>query len=68
MRDRFAVKLPNGLFAGPSVGHDWRTNAPSYNHVDLDHARLYFQKAGATRCANHTGGTVMRAKIVLEEV
>lgn len=68
MRDRFVVRLPSGKFAGPSKGTNWRTRKTEYAEVDLDHARLYFQKAGASQCANQTGGVVIRAKIVLEDV
>ena len=67
MRDRYVVQLPCGNFAGPSKGYNWTKLRTDYLPVDLDHARLYFQKAGATRCANLTGGKVMRAKIVLED-
>lgn len=68
MRDRFVVQLPQGSFAGPSKGYNYNKRRSDYLPVDLDHARLYFQKAGATRCANLTGGKVLRAKIVLEDV
>jgi hypothetical protein len=68
MRDRFVVQMPCGAFAGFPLGTDWRTRKPTYALTSLDHARLYVQKAGATRCANQIGGKVLRAKIVLEEM
>lgn len=66
MRDRFVVRREGG-FVGANTGHDWQTRKPSYATVDLDHARLYFQKSGATQAANAVGGTVLRAKLVLVE-
>ena len=67
MRDRYVVRRAGG-FVGKNTGTDWSTHKPTYATVDLDHARLYFQKGGATIAAKAVGGTVLRAKIVLEEV
>jgi len=68
MRDRFVVQRPDGTFVGKNLGRDWQRQIPTYASVDLDHARLYFQKSGATQAANATDGRVLRAKIVLEEL
>jgi hypothetical protein len=64
MRDRFVVRREGG-YVGKNTGHSWQTDKPTYATVDLDHARLYFQKSGATLAAKAVDGTVIRAKLVL---
>lgn len=59
---RYAVTV-EGKWLGKNIGAHWKTGLPMYELVDAKHARLYVQKAGATKAANVMGGTVVPVSV-----